>query len=80
MESRGLVAKEACIEDARGTTIVLTDAGRAAIAAARSCHAAAVSRYFGDVLSAEQLTALSSISSAVLERLAEDAPEPVHGR
>ncbi|KQX05072.1 MULTISPECIES: MarR family winged helix-turn-helix transcriptional regulator [unclassified Leifsonia] len=80
MESRGLVAKEACIEDARGTTIVLTDAGRAAIAAARDCHAAAVSRYFGEVLSAEQLAALSSISSAVLERLAEDAPEPVHGK
>ena len=78
MEARGLVAKEACIEDARGTNIVLTDAGREAIDAARRCHAAAVSRYFGEVLTPEQLTALSSISSAVLDRLAEDAPPLAH--
>jgi DNA-binding MarR family transcriptional regulator len=68
MEQRGL------IEKAPGAVIHLTDLGREQIAAARDCHEEAVRRYFGDVLSAEQLTALAAISDQVVARLAEDSP------
>lgn len=68
MEQRGL------IEKAPGAVIRLTGNGRAQIAAARDCHEAAVRRYFGDVLSAEQLAALAAISDQVVARLDQDRP------
>ncbi|MDI6104042.1 MarR family transcriptional regulator [Actinoplanes sp. NEAU-A12] len=68
MEQRGL------IEKAPGAVIRLTDKGRAQIAAARDCHEAAVQRYLGDVLTAEQLAALATISGQVVARLHQDAP------
>src|SRR5688572_25607094 len=38
MEKRGLVAREDCSEDARGSMVRLTDAGRTAIVAAAPAH------------------------------------------
>jgi DNA-binding MarR family transcriptional regulator len=58
--------------------IHLTDKGREQIAAAQDCHEAAVARYFGDVLSAEQLAVLATISDRVVSRLEQDLPH--HGR
>jgi DNA-binding MarR family transcriptional regulator len=72
MEQRGLVTKEA------GAVVRLTAKGREQIAAARACHQAAVRRYFGDVLSDEQLATLTTISDAVVARLAEDGHAPAH--
>ncbi|GAA2487373.1 MarR family winged helix-turn-helix transcriptional regulator [Winogradskya humida] len=72
MEQRGL------IEKAPGAVIHLTDKGREQIAAARDCHEAAVRRYFGDVLSAEQLAALATISDQVVARLTQDSPHHAH--
>jgi DNA-binding MarR family transcriptional regulator len=66
MEQRGLIEKDP------GAVIHLTDKGRAQIAAARDCHEAAVRRYFGDVLSSEQLAALAAISDQVVARLNQD--------
>ncbi|WP_436534974.1 MarR family winged helix-turn-helix transcriptional regulator [Actinoplanes sp. HUAS TT8] len=66
MEQRGL------IEKAPGAVIHLTDKGRSQIAAARDCHEAAVRRYFGDVLTAEQLAALATISEQVVAGLAQE--------
>jgi DNA-binding MarR family transcriptional regulator len=64
MEGRGLITKST------GAVVHLTDKGREQIAAARACHGAAVRRYFGDVLSDEQLAALTTISDQVVSRLA----------
>ena len=63
MAGRGLITKN---DDA---VVQLTDKGREQIAAARVCHTAAVSRYFGDVLTDEQLSALTAISDQVVARL-----------
>jgi len=63
MEGRGLITKSA------GAVVQLTDKGREQIAAARACHQAAVDRYFGDVLTGEQLAALTAISDQVVARL-----------
>jgi hypothetical protein len=63
MEGRGLITKSA------GAVVQLTDKGREQIAAARACHQAAVDRYFGDVLTGDQLAALTAISDQVVARL-----------
>ena len=69
MRQRGLVAREDCADDARGTVIVLTDAGRAAIEAAAPSHVASVRRNFFDLLSAEQLGRLEDFTNTVLQHL-----------
>lgn len=69
MEQRGLVAREECIEDSRSLVIRVTDAGRALACEAKRIHEQAVQRYVGDVLSAEQLEALGTISDTVLAEL-----------
>ena len=65
MERRGLVAREECSEDGRGSMVRLTDTGRSAIEGAAPAHAETVRRYFFDRLSEEELDALT----AVFERL-----------
>jgi DNA-binding MarR family transcriptional regulator len=72
MEQRGL------IEKGPGAVIRLTGKGREQIDAARDCHEAAVHRYFGDVLTAEQLASLATISEQVVARLAQDSPHLAH--
>ena len=79
MQQRGLVARQDCADDARGSVIVLTDAGRAAIEDAAPSHIASVRRNFFDLLSPEQLGRLEDFTNTVLAHLTstEDAD---HGR
>ena len=73
MERRGLVRRETCPSDARGSFVVLTDEGFATIRDAAPDHVEDVRRYFIDVLTPEQLDELASITDKVLARLAEDS-------
>jgi DNA-binding MarR family transcriptional regulator len=70
MQRRGLVAREECPSDARGAFIVLTPEGKAAIEAAAPQHVETVRQLFFDGLTEEQVSALTTISDQVLERLA----------
>jgi DNA-binding MarR family transcriptional regulator len=70
MEKRGLLVREDCAEDARGSMVRLTEAGRAAIVAAAPKHVQAVRRYFFDVLSEDEL----AILGGALERLLDGLP------
>jgi DNA-binding MarR family transcriptional regulator len=72
MEKRGLVAREECSEDARGSMVRLTDAGRRAIEGAAPQHAETVLRYFFDLLSDEELGTLASVFDRILENLSEE--------
>jgi DNA-binding MarR family transcriptional regulator len=72
MGKRGLVAREDCESDARGSFVVITPAGRAAIEAAAPAHVDDVRRHLIDLLSDDQLDALADISEAVLANLAAD--------
>lgn len=74
MEQRGLVVREDCSTDGRGTFAVLTDAGRAGIDTAAPRHVAQVRRWFVEALTRDQLDALSGISRAVLCRLPSSVP------
>ena len=69
MEERGLVTREECSEDARGTMVRLTDAGRAAIESAAPEHAETVRRHFFDLISNDELETLASVFGRLLDRL-----------
>jgi DNA-binding MarR family transcriptional regulator len=70
MEQRGLVAREECSEDGRGTMVRLTSTGRTAIKRAAPEHAENVQRYFFDLVSKEELATLSAVFDRLLENLA----------
>ena len=69
MCERGLVAKERCPTDQRGTYVVITAAGRAAQSAAAADHVASVRRLFIDLLSRAQIETLADVAEVVLARL-----------
>ena len=70
MQRRGLIAREGCATDARGAFAVLTEAGRAAIERAAPAHVETVRSLVFDGLSPGQLTALTELTTRVLDRLA----------
>jgi DNA-binding MarR family transcriptional regulator len=69
MEKRGLVERRECDTDARGTWIAMTNDGRRAVLGAMRDHASTLRAYFFDVLSPEQLSAIRSVSTSVLDAL-----------
>jgi DNA-binding MarR family transcriptional regulator len=75
MEARGLICREDCAEDARGSEVVLTAEGRAAIEAAAPAHVEDVRRLMIDHLSVEQLEALAAVSETVLAALEDEGGE-----
>jgi DNA-binding MarR family transcriptional regulator len=73
MQRRGLIAREDCATDARGAFAVLTAAGRAAIERAAPAHVELVRQLVFDELSRGQVSALTEITTRVLDRLAATA-------
>jgi len=69
MAARGLVRKERCLSDRRGSVVVVTDAGRQAIEAAAPGHASAVRQLFIDPLSQQQLEALADMARRVIDAI-----------
>ena len=72
MEKRGLVAREECSEDGRGSMVRLTSSGRAAIEGSAPQHAETVRRYFFDLLSTDELETLAAVLDRLLENLSRD--------
>jgi DNA-binding MarR family transcriptional regulator len=72
MEKRGLVAREECSEDARGSMVRLTDAGRVAVEDAAPEHSEAIRRYFFNPLSNNELGTLAAVFDRLLMNLSED--------
>ncbi|WP_346536594.1 MarR family transcriptional regulator [Micromonospora sp. DPT] len=70
MQQRGLVTREECATDGRGSVVVLTVEGRRAIEAAAPGHVAAVRRHLIDLLEPDELAALDRLSHRVVDRLA----------
>jgi DNA-binding MarR family transcriptional regulator len=73
MQRRDLITREGCATDARGAFAVLTTAGRAAIERAAPAHVEQVRQLVFDELSHEQVSALTEITTRVLDRLAATA-------
>jgi len=70
MQRRGLIAREDCATDARGAFAVLAEAGRAAIERAAPAHAELVRQLVFDGLGHDDLSALTEVTTRVLDRLA----------
>ena len=68
MRRRGLVDREECAEDGRGSMLVLTRAGQQAISRAAPGHVESVRKHFIDVLT-DEIDALAALSHRVVERL-----------
>ena len=61
LESAGLVCKENCASDARVTYAAITDDGRRALADAAATHLKALEALFGELYTAEEVTALADL-------------------
>lgn len=73
MERRGLVRRQQCPTDARGSDVVLTGEGLEAIMNAAPGHVDSVRAHFIDLLSDEQITALGDMAETVLTHLGDIA-------
>jgi DNA-binding MarR family transcriptional regulator len=69
LEARGLVARETCPDDRRGTWAVLTAEGRTTIEAVAPHHVAGVREYFLDKVSAEELATIATAFTRVNDQL-----------
>lgn len=66
MQAHGLVARQPCPTDRRGTVVVLTDAGRRALAEARPHHHAGIREHFTQHLTEAETAALDTALSKIL--------------
>lgn len=81
LETRGYVARQPCAQDRRATNASLTAQGWAKVLEAAPGHVEAVRSLVLDGLSAEQVTALTEITSSILDRLdAGGAMRPVYAK
>lgn len=69
MEGRGLVSKGTCAEDGRGTIVTLTPEGARAIAEVAPKHVDKVRDLFIDVLSEDEVRALTDIYDRIIDRI-----------
>ena len=76
MTKRGLLERTECDSDGRGTWVGLTADGRRAVLGTMREHSARIRRYFFDVLTAEELATLESLSERVLATLAPTCDDP----
>ena len=65
LESRGLVAREACPDDRRGSWAVLTAEGRALMERVAPHHVAGVRRWFLDPIDADQLATIGEAFATI---------------
>src|ERR1700735_4877532 len=72
MESRGLVVREGCEGDKRGTFAVLTELGSEAMGQVAPHHVASVREHFIDQLAADGLGAITGGFEPGLDRLREN--------
>jgi DNA-binding MarR family transcriptional regulator len=69
MERRGLVRREPCADDARGSQVVLTDPGARAFRAATLPHLQAIKSFFVDAFSETQLARVHDTTTALRSHL-----------
>lgn len=69
MEAKGLVKREDCRDDRRGTFAVLTDEGWETIQRVAPFHVASVREHFVDRLTDEQLEAIDAAYAPLVEQL-----------
>lgn len=71
MERAGLVSREHCVDDRRGSFAVLTDHGWDVLVKAAPDHVASVRRHLVDVLDAQEFATLGASCRRIADRLQE---------
>lgn len=74
LESQGLVVREPCADDRRGSWAVLTAEGRALMERVAPHHVAGVRRWFLDPISSEQLATIGDAFAAIDAGLRDRGP------
>lgn len=69
MEGRGLIRREACPDDSRGSFVVLADEGRTSFRRGSILHLQAVQDLFFEALSEEQLGGIEAATAALRAHL-----------
>lgn len=69
MEKRGLIRREPCADDARGSDVLLTDEGARAFRASMIPHLQAVKTYFVDAFTDAQLARIDETTAALRDHL-----------
>ena len=69
MEKRGLISRRTHQADNRGSEVHLTDQGSAVYLSATTAHSRTVRTHFADVLSRQQLEALTEVMDALAQHL-----------
>ncbi len=69
MEKAGLVSRESCADDRRGSFAVLTEKGWESLVAAAPTHVSSVRAHLVDVLSPEEFASLGRMCAKVHEHL-----------
>jgi len=72
MQQRGLVAREDCADDGRGSMLTLTPKGLHAILDAAPGHVASVREHMIDLMTDEEIDALAAFSHRIVEKLGRD--------
>jgi len=72
LEGRGLLERFPCPEDRRATNARLTEAGWELVVASAPGHLDTVREYVVDALTPRQITALTAITDAILDRIDPD--------
>ncbi len=69
MASAGMVEREACEQDRRGTFVVMTPDGRSALRRAAPLHLRGVQEHFTDLVTAAELETLEAALGRIASRL-----------
>jgi DNA-binding MarR family transcriptional regulator len=69
MEGRGLIEREECVDDGRGSFVVLTPTGRKAIERAAPEHVRTVRELVFDSLTDDEVDILGQITTNILNRV-----------
>jgi DNA-binding MarR family transcriptional regulator len=75
MSRRGFVVRQDCAGDRRGSEVVLTAAGQAAIESAAPGHVAAVRRLVFDQMDSEQAVTFGQVFETILAGLENSGPQ-----
>ncbi|WP_405951905.1 MarR family transcriptional regulator [Streptomyces prunicolor] len=73
MEKRGLVTREPCADDARGSMVRLTEKGREMIEAAAPTHVETVRRLFFDPLNSDEVRLFGDFLNRILGAVERDS-------
>ena len=74
MEAAGLVSRESCVTDGRGTFVVMTDHGRDVFRRAAPVHLAGIDRYFAGNITTQEAIEMVESFGRVLDGLATEPP------